>query len=227
VFSNQQSSEKDDSQKLQIASHQLGQRLNYLSQLEKRLSHAGAAMVVFYFSYTEIIFDVLFALDDKRASSWIEFRSLHWHERFKEVLPVSVDAGLHDIYQSLLEIKRMLRDPVVHGYGCAEALLVPMPHFGLIPVSYEPFAERFRLPWIAAEKEVVHRSKDVFDRFDRWLDCDERAQFALLYAKSGFEIPFQHQRLDEIRSWMSSREEFEHALQHEAEVQDMLQEQYP
>jgi hypothetical protein len=223
----QQPQEKDDSQKSRITFSQIGKELNYLLEWERRLSHSAISMIVFYFSYTEIIFDIIFALNEKRISSWTDFRKLRWDKRFKEVLPVAMDTELHDIYQKLLELKRTLRDPVVHGYGCEEALLIPMTYFGLIPVSYEPYAERFRLPWITAEEKLVSRAKDIFDQFDRWLDCDDKAQFAILYAKSGFPIPFQEKRLGEIRSWMSSRERFEQELIDEADIQDGIQDQYP
>jgi hypothetical protein len=207
--------------------HWLEHRVNYLGRWQKRLSQAAAPMVVFFFSYTEIIFDILFAFEETRTMSFGEFRGRHWADRFKQVLPASKDAHLHRTYQSLLDIKRVLRDPLVHGYGCEEALLVPIPHFGLVPVSYAPWAKRFYLPYIAVREESVPRTVEAFDGLDAWLEADFMGEFALLYARSGFPIPLQEDRLNEIRSWMSSREAFQEALQKEAELQDALQDQYP
>jgi hypothetical protein len=141
------------------------------------------------------------------------------------VLPVSRDATLHSIYQRLLDVKRTSRDPVAHGYG-SEALLVPTERFGLVPVRYAPYARRFYLPWIPIPEESAQGALRAFDEFDAWLDGDATAQYAVLYAKSGFAIPFSEKRTEEIRGWMQSPEVFAAELQKEAEVQDMLQDQW-
>jgi hypothetical protein len=204
-------------------SSELGKQLTWSLAHSRALSRVAAPMVVFYFSYTEIILDIMFALSERKSMSWHEFRSLHWDDRFKQTLQPSSDHELNTLYQRLLELKRTLRDPLVHGYGCEEALLVPMPHFGLIPVSYAPWAKRFHLPSSPVPDEMAAGARETFDLLDKWLESHEDPMYALLYARSGFPIPFGEAGLKEIRGWMSSPEEFEAGLQREAEIQDAMQ----
>jgi hypothetical protein len=52
------------------------------------------AMIAFFFSYADLIFDTLFALSLHPTMSFQEFRARSWRERFTIVLPVTQDRHL-------------------------------------------------------------------------------------------------------------------------------------
>ena len=89
--------------------------VNKLIQLEEVISHNASAMIAFFFSYTELLFDVLFAFEENRGITYLKFRQLDWAERFKTVLPVSTDHSLRSIYEQLLDIRRTTRNTLFHG----------------------------------------------------------------------------------------------------------------
>lgn len=191
------------------------------------LSHNTGAMVAFFFSYLELLFDILLAFDPRQTMTFREFRNLTWSERFCTVLPVATDKKIAQIYQWLLEIKRGTRDVLLHGFGGDQALLVPLSGFGLVPVLSEALSGSLHFSWpFPFSEDDARRAIEVFSAFDDWASKDRVAQYALLYAESGFEIPFEQERLDEIRQWMSSPEDFQEALREEAEMRDRLQDLY-
>ena len=204
----------------------LSDQLNTIIRMEEVVSHTASAMIAFFFSYTELLFDVLFAFADDRGISYLEFRQLTWAERFKRVLPVSTDRGLSVLYNRLLAVKRTTRDVVFHGYGGEPALLVPSGNFGLVPVSYEVLTDSVLFSWIPVGQSDAREMLDSCQTFDDWVESDDRAWYAYKYAESCFEIPFGSTSVQRVKSWMASRDDFLAALEEKGIVQDHLMEQY-
>lgn len=211
---------------LELLARSLAEQSNQLAELERTLSYNAAAMIVFYFAYTELLLDILHAFEPFRGQTFQEFRSAKWSDRFKSVLSVSKDKELARIYQALLEIKQNYRDAVVHGYGDAEALLVPLKGIGLVPISYEVASEAPHFSWLPVSEELALRAMQAFKDFDDWLARDEYAGYVVLYAKTGFEIPFQPDRLEKIQGWMKGHEAFKEALEQEAEARGYFDNTY-
>ena len=206
--------------------HWISSFIGRMIRSEQVVSHNACAMVAFFFSYTEFLFDVLFALDEDRSMSYADFRKLTWAERFKEVLPVSDDNTLNQIYDRILHIKRTTRDVVLHGFPDESALLVPFGGTGLIPVSYKTLTESRIFAWNPVGESDAHEMLEACQAFDDWLTSSDPAWYAYRYAESGFEIPFASKGVERVNSWMSSHDEFEEALRLEAECRDYLSEQY-
>jgi hypothetical protein len=71
------------------SSDEFVEKFNQQLELERIASYNACAMIAFFFSYTDLIFDTLFALSLHSTMSFQEFRALSWRERFLIVLPVA------------------------------------------------------------------------------------------------------------------------------------------
>ena len=199
---------------------------NELIRLEEVISHNASAMIAFFFSYTELLFDVLFALDEGRGMTYSKFRQLDWAERFKKVLPVATERSLGSVYEQLLDIKRTNRNTLFHGFGGESALLVRLAPVGLIPVSYDVLKKSILFSWHPVEESNARMILENCQAFDEWVLRYDRAWYAYTYAASTFEIPFDSKQVKRINGWMSSRQEFLKALEEESQRLDYMLDQY-
>lgn len=119
------------------SSDEFVEKFNQILELERIASYNACAMIAFFFSYTDLIFEILFALSLHPTMSFKEFRLRSWRERFNIVLPMAENRHLSHIFQQLLRMKQIWRDVPLHGFGGNAALLVPVPGLGLIPTSFE------------------------------------------------------------------------------------------
>ena len=208
------------------SSDEFVERINQKLELERIASYNACAMIAFFFSYADLIFDTLFALSLHPTMLFHEFRARSWRERFNIVLPIVQDRYLSQMYQQLLRMKQSWRDVPLHGFGGNAALLVPIPSLGLIPISFESISTTVQFSHTPIPEENARQALELLPSFDAWLAGNERTQYAVLYAQSGLEIPFSQGRVEEIRSWMSSPEAFENALNDEQRYRQYLLDQY-
>lgn len=208
------------------SSDELGEKINQKLELERIASYNACAMIAFFFSYTDLIFDTLFALSLHPTMAFQEFRPRSWRERFNIVLPITQDRHLSQIYQQLLRMKQIWRDVPLHGFGGNAALLVPVPGLGQVPTSFEAISTAVHFSHTPIREESARQALELLSSFDAWLISNERTRFAVLYAQSGLEIPFSQRRVEEIRTWMSSPEAFENALDDEQRYRQFLLDQY-
>jgi hypothetical protein len=170
----------------------------------------GYAMVGFYYSSLEFLFNVFYVLGDRRFDAdfqglppgerFYKFRTRSWKERFAAVLPIGQYPALSRLYERLLHVKMDLRDELFHGFDGDENLLVPLHGVGLVPVSYESLTRSVHFSPVFADTAFIDRAMEVFESFDSWLESNPPWACYVRYAESGFEIPFSGKRLREIRS---------------------------
>jgi len=208
------------------SSDEFMEKINQQLELERIASYNACAMIAFFFSYTDLIFDTLFALSLHPTMSFQEFRARSWRERFTLVLPLAQDRHLSQMYQQLLRMKQIWRDVPLHGFGGHAALLVPVPGLGLVPTSFESISTTVHFSHTPMREENARQALELLSSFDAWLAENERTRYAVLYAQSGLEIPFSQERVEEIRSWMSSPEAFKNALTNEKSYRQYLLDQY-
>jgi hypothetical protein len=208
------------------SSEEFLEKFNQQLELERIASYNACAMIAFFFSYTDLIFDTLFALFLHSTMSFQEFRALSWRERFLLVLPVAQERHLSQMYQQLLRTKQTWRDIPLHGFGGHAALLVPVPGLGLIPTTFESISTTVHFSHTPIREENARQVLELLSSFDTWLAENERTQYAVLYAQSGLEIPFSQERIEAIRSWMASPEAFKNALNDEKSYRQYLLDQY-
>lgn len=194
-------------------------------RLAEAISYNALAALAFFFSYVELLMDALFAFLDRRSMSYTDFRKETWADRFKLVLPVASDKNLRTLYEGLLELKRV-RDQVLHGLGGDPALLVPMGPIGLVPLSYKDLNEQVHYNFEPVDEQNATRILDLLDAFDVWIEANDASWFVQRWVDLQFEIPFEPGRVAMVKSWMTSREDYETALECEAQHLDYLQEQY-
>ena len=204
----------------------LSSAMNRITKLERCASHNACAMIAFYFSYTELLFDILYTFSEKQPLSFKEFRGLTWSERFKLVLPVAGDRALARIYQKLLNLKRQYRDVILHGYVGEEGLLVPLKKLGLVPISYHFLRHSVHYSPYAFDPEGTRDAIEACTQLDKWLDANSMACYAVLYAQTGFEIPYDSTRVGELRKHMTSAIEFKRYLEEEAMARDYFHNRY-
>jgi hypothetical protein len=165
------------------------EKFNQQLELERIASYNACAMIAFFFSYTDLIFDTLFALSFHSTMSFQEFRELSWRERFLIVLPVTQEHHLSQMYQQLLRTKQIWRDVPLHGFGGNAALLVPVPGLGLVPTSFESISTTVHFSHTPIREENARQALELLSSFDAWLAENERTRYAVLYTQSGLEIP--------------------------------------
>jgi hypothetical protein len=217
---------EDVNAKEYMFSNEFAEKYNQQLELERIASYNACAMIAFFFSYTDLIFDIIFAFSLHSTMSFQEFRARSWKERFLLVLPVAQDRSLSQMYRQLLHTKQMWRDVPLHGFGGHAALLVPVPGLGLIPTSFESISRTVHCSHIPVREQNAHQVLELLSSFDAWLAENEYTRYAVLYAQSGLEIPFSQKGVEAIRSWMSSPEAFQNALKNEKSYRQYLLDQY-
>ena len=183
---------------------QFGRNLKERFDSRHQLAIEGYAMVGFYYSSLEALFDVIFALSAERPVPFAEFADRTWGEKFKALFGIS-DPAVKKHYDELLELKRSLRDPILHGLGRDLRFLVSVPGLGLVPVSYEHLTRSIHYTPTILDDAWIRRAISAFDAFDTWLRETEPHLYALMFAESSLPVPLVKQlRAAEIRTRMTS-----------------------
>ncbi len=199
---------------------------NEMTRLSRRIAHYGCAAITFYFAYLDVVMDIVYPFIDKSSVEFLDFRALDWDERFKGTFPVGQDPALKDIYDGLLDVRRRIRNVVVHGYSGDEGILVPLERIGLVPLTYTSFLTAQQYELFAIDPDEGKSALEVFDGMDRWLESSAPFNYVLRYADMTWEIPFDREKVDAIKSEMTTMEEFEEFLQDKARAEDYWSEQY-
>lgn len=200
--------------------------LSRLMHLNRKVAHYGCAAVTFYFAYLDVVMNIVYPFLDKPSAEFVDFRSKDWHERFKEIFPVAEDQSLKEVYDKLLDLRRRIRNVVVHGYSGDEGILVPLGRFGLVPATYTSLLTAPQYGFFAMDPDEAKSALDLFDRMDSWLESSDPYRYVLRYADSSWEIPFGPDKIESIKSEMTTMEEFQEFLQEKARADDYWAEQY-
>jgi hypothetical protein len=137
----------------------------------------------------------------------VEFRSLSWKDRFKSVFDLE-DVELKKLYDVIVEIKDSYRNPLTHGLNNEVNLLVPIEGEGIVPISYEFLNDKphFTSKIISIEKSTEYLS--TLDNFFNYLSKTEPYSFYWLYLQYDFNIPKSTSNVENLKSHMTSIEEF-------------------
>lgn len=153
-----------------------------------------------------------------------DFQERSWRERFNAVFPVKNDKELARIYRKLLEIRDGWRNVIEHGFRSEkEALLIPLPGLGLIPISYTNASKAIHFAITPSPKNGIQEALDAFLAFDTWATDNQRTACIITFTQHSDVIPLMEKRLQEIREWMSSLDVLKEALKaEEDELQSWL-----
>ncbi len=145
-----------------------------------------------------------------------DFKERSWRERFNAVFPVKNDKGLERIYRKLLEIRDGWRNVIEHGFRSKEeALLIPLPGLGLIPISYTSASKAIHFAITPSPKNGIQEALDAFLAFDTWATDNQQTACIITFAQHSDVIPLMEKRLQEIREWMSSLDTLKESLKAE------------
>lgn len=200
-----------------------------LSQALENMANASkyaAAAVAFFYSYVELLLDVLYAFETNRPWDFEEFRYKRWATRCTELLPLDTDKELNKAYEEIHQIKKSLRDVLLHGFAGDEGMLVHYPGLGLAPTSYDHLntAPHYSRPTIPPDE--VDRVLGAFGVFETALRNNQETALAVEYARSGLEIPFGGKPLADLQSHLGSVEKLREYVEDEHRRRDYHSDQY-
>lgn len=195
--------------------------LNIKLTYNKTLSKFSFALILSFFSLLEFLFDVIYAFEQPHIP-FLEFKKKTWDDRFKIIFPINKDKDLKSLYDKLKYIKDDYRNPLAHGLINESSLLFPLPHIGLVPLSYGYISKKIYYGYVEIEKEDILRVLNVFRAFLDFMDDNESYKFYLLYLKFGFPIPLNGNEIFKIKKKMTTYEKFKKYLENEANYYDML-----
>lgn len=187
-----------------------------------RRSHAEynlIATAVFFFALTEVVFDICFALGERRGLTYKKFRKLDWTERFKLIFDVSSSASLAKLYSGLIEVRRYYRNIPVHA---SPEFFFNLKGFGLVPSDYSVLESPHMLQPIAFEPKEAARILQMFDDTLGLFRSEGIPGLARIYAESGLLIPINQEALEGLKKHMGSSALFEAEMRKRADYQDEI-----
>jgi hypothetical protein len=195
----------------------------YNKQLEYQgitFSYAYSMIHAFY-SYLEFILDVIYAFESLDMDLF-DFRNLKWNERFKLLFKVQ-EKKIEKIYVELLDYKTKYRNPLSHGLTNEISVLVPMPHAGLIPLSYQFLSNEIYYGAMSFSGiAIAEKTINTFGSFFDYLSNNEPYNYYMKYIEAGFEIPIIQKDILVIKKQMTSPEDFDKYLEEKGAYMDAL-----
>jgi len=174
---------------------------------EAALEANVVATASMFFALTETIFDVCFALSDRKNMSFADFRKQDWKDRTKHCIDVE-DKVFKSLYQELLRVRNHHRNIVIHASPTYLYQLPGFPGFGLIPSSFEQmdYPHMRSVPGVTPSEALDLLT--LFDKFLTSIQSHDSTRLAYYYAASGLPIPISINGAAELRSYMSNPDDF-------------------
>lgn len=177
------------------------------------------ATTIFFFAHTEVLFDAFFSLGDRKQLTYRKFRELDWAERFKFFFNVSNDSQIEMLYKSLIEARRFYRNIPVHS---SSEYLFPLRGMGLIPATFDNLDQLNMLHGIIFEAEVAKNKLNVFEETLKLFKNHPLTKWGYLYAESGLCIHIKNEFVNDIKSFMTTEEDFQKELHKLVYIQDAI-----
>ncbi len=184
----------------------------------------GVAMVNAYFSLLEHTLVLVWPFVNYQPGSdnLEQFIGDTWTKKFKAVFDISTDSEAKRVYDHLRDLAEEYRNTYAHGgFDKKRAtLLVHMPN-GPIPANLSDVRERQLFQFFPIPDLSLSVITDMLDEADTWLR-DGPAQYGIMYAESGLELPFNHDSITMFKEAMCSRKEFDEFLIRTSEMADRM-----
>lgn len=174
---------------------------------------------IFFFSHTEVIFDVCFSLNDRKGLKFKEFRALEWSDKFKFFIAPSSNPEINSLFSELLEIKKNYRNIPVHS---SPEFLFPLENYGLLVASYENLYMPHMKYSIMFDVSEGERVLNTITNCLSLLMMHENTMFGYLYAQSGTTIHIKKEFVEQLKIHMTSLNEFTKELTRRAAYQDAI-----
>jgi hypothetical protein len=198
--------------------------LKRLVRTEELRFFNGVAMVNAYFSWLEhtLVLVWPFVKYQPDIHNLEQFVAYRWTEKFKAVFDIPTDSAAKRVYDQLRDLAEEYRNTYAHGgFGKERAtLLVHMPN-GPLPANLSDVRERQPLQFFPIPEPSLSAITDVLDDVDAWLRVGP-AQYGMMYAESGLDLPFNRSSVTKYQEAMRSREEFDDFLMRTSEMVDRM-----
>lgn len=178
------------------------------------------ALMNSFFSLLEFWLDI-FVIFEKPSINFLDFKKKNWQDKFKLVFDIS-DAEIKNIYGKLLDIKRKYRNPLSHGLNSEVSLLVAVPGEGLIPLSYEFLKETPHFSSMTIGIDKCKEAKDVFENFFSYIKKKVPYFYYFKYIENNFSIPRDEVNIEHIKSYMTSKKDFNDYIDGQLILGDMI-----
>jgi len=188
---------------------------------EKVISNYALALMSIFFSLLEFILDS-FYLFCNRTEPYLDFKKQNWYEKYKIVFPIITNKTHKRFYDKLGQIKKKYRNPLIHGLTKDSNLLIPIPDSGLVPISYEYLTDNVAFRFYEISYEESKEIRELFNTFLDFLKKEEPYKYYILYFKFEFPIPINKTEIEEIKSKMTSYEDFEQELLDRVRYEEMI-----
>lgn len=197
--------------------------VNRRAMREHERFYESAAMLNSYFSVLEHLLVLIWPLVGKYRPAVDDLEKMilsRWSEKFKAVFDVSTDDEAKQIYDSLRDVAEDYRNTYSHGgFGKRRgALFVHFPG-GAIPASLSETRRRLRTSFFRVPAPHLQEILRILDEADEWLRSGP-ASMAIRFVDAGMDVPFDVSSLDEIRSRMTTDEDFGNYLEGRTRWQD-------
>lgn len=178
-------------------------------------------MIISFYSFLEFFLDVVFAFSNMQMSLK-DFRNLIWQERFKLLIKVNQTQKITPIYDKLVNIKNNYRNPIMHGLGNESGLIVSSKYEGLVPISYKLYGKRIELSFFSFKEHNSVEIMETFDEFIHFIKRNKPYSFYVQYLESRFEIPVDSETIEQIKSKMTNKKNFNEYLERKKKYSDMI-----
>lgn len=200
----------EEEQNSEIGKFKTTRYIDHKREKEIESSYYFFPLISIYFSILEFILDIFKCFQDSNVA-YLEYRALNWKERFKLVFNLD-DAELKKIYDTIVEIKENYRNPLSHGLNNEVNLLIGIEGEGVVPISYAFLKDKphFTSKIISIEKSIQY--VNVLENFFEYLKKTEPFNYYWTYLQYDFTIPKSPKAIENLKSHMTSVEDFVHHL---------------
>jgi hypothetical protein len=183
-------------------------KLNYTHSYNQIIESLLIATTVFFFSFTEVIFDSCFSLGDRKGIDYKSFRKLTWEERFKFLIPIN--ENLKNVYHKLVFLRKYYRNIPIHS---SPEYFYKFDGIGFIPSDFNNLSNPNNLWPIQFDVKEANNALVLFEQFDKYLRNAEITKYGYRYASSGLPILIKKTEAEKLKLSMTSIEEFEIEIQ--------------
>jgi len=187
------------------------QRTTLVNEHYRALREAEQNQVVtslLFFAHTDIILDSCFALQKSGSMRYRDFRALDWDKRFTTVVGHACIRKQATLFSHLSEIRRYYRDIPI----ASPQFLFPVDGGVLVTATVDR-SDNPRLSY--RQRYDTDEGTRILQTFDVTLELlrdSPRTAFGYLYAESALPIHIHRDLREELRTFMSSIDDFKQEL---------------
>jgi len=209
----------------------IGSEAHITEYFEKKIGYAYTkppvitsytfSLMSFFYSLLDFLFNAIYAFEGQKIK-FTEFKKMRWEEKFRLLFPVDKNGELNAFFSNFVKIKREYRNPLTHGLSDDTSILIPFPKIGLIPTSYEYLSHKIHFSHVHITKDEARWIMDNFNKFLQYLEKNDPYRYYFHYIEYGFSIPMLKKAMSELKSRMTSFEEFKDYMEGYAKYQEMI-----